>query len=127
LRARGAVTKSGSARSTRYYLTGGRIAAAELRSRLLHERVAERLVRRPELKAQAIKRLDVLRKVNPSGRRYHERWAELLESDMPRLLRAMTEDSEQAAVLRRESPFTILYDPEQRRRMFHAPPKRGSP
>lgn len=118
LRARGLVMKNGSARATRYYLVGGRIAAAELRSRLLHEQVAEQLVRDPGLKAQALKRLELLRRVNPSGRAYHARWAELLEADLPKLLRTMTEDSERAAALRRESPFTVLYDPKLRRRIF---------
>jgi predicted nucleotidyltransferase len=88
---------------------GGRIGAAELHSRLLHEQVAKKLVRDPALKAQAIKRLEFLQKANPSGRIYHVRWAKLLESDMPKLLRTMTEDSEQAAALRRESPFTIFF------------------
>lgn len=110
LRAHGKVAKTGAARATRYHLVGGRIGAAELRSRVLHEEVAERLVQDPALKQKAIQRLDVIRRINPSGQRYHERWAQLLDSPMPQLLRAMTEDSEQAAVLRRESPFTVLYD-----------------
>lgn len=125
LRARGKVLKTGNARGTRYHLAEGRVAAAELRSRLLHERVAEELVRHPELKQQAIRRLKLLRKVNPHGRRYHERWEELLQSDMPRLLRAMTEDSEQAAVLRRESPFTTLFDPKLRHMLFHTARLKG--
>ena len=118
LRARGLVARTGAARATRYRLTGGRVAAAELKSRLLHEDVARRLVRHPELKARALKRLAFLRRANPTGRRYHEQWAALLDADMPRLLRAMTEDSERAAALRRESPFTVLYDQKLRRRLF---------
>lgn len=109
LRARGVVLKTGSARATRYHLVEGRIGAAELRSRLLHEQVAVRLVRDPALKAIAIKRLEKLRAANPNGRVYHDRWAELLDAPLPKLLRAMTEDSERAAVLRRESPFTIFF------------------
>jgi len=97
---------------------GGRIGAAELRSRLLHEQVAGRLLREPQLKQRAGRRLKTLRKANPSGRLYHQRWAELLKSDMPTLLRALTENSEQAAALRRESPFTILFDPVMRRKLF---------
>ena len=118
LRARGVVMKTGSARATRYHLVDGRIGAAELRSRVLHERVAQQLVRNPGLKALAIKRLEKLRAVNPNGRVYHDRWAELLEAPLPKLLRAMSEDSEQAAALRRESPFTMLYDPDLRRQIF---------
>ena len=118
LRARGAVFKTDAARATRYHWVGGRVGAAELRSRLLHEQVAERLVRDPGLKSVAAKRLEKIRKVNPSGRAYHQRWAELLESDMPRLLREMTEDSEHATALRRESPFTVLYDSALRKRLF---------
>jgi predicted transcriptional regulator len=118
LRARGAVMKTDAARATRYHLVGGRVGAAELRSRLLHEQVAKRLVHDPALKSVALKRLEKIRRANPSGRPYHRRWAELLESDMPRLLRVMTEDSERGAALRRESPFTVLYDPALRKRLL---------
>lgn len=118
LRARGQVMQTGRARATRYHMVGGRIAISELRSRLLHEEVAERMVHDPALKQKAIHRLDIIRRINPAGRRYHERWAELLDSPLPKLLRAMTEDSEQAAALRRDSPFTVLYNPALRRRMF---------
>lgn len=118
LRARGLVLQTGAARATRYHLAGGRIRAAELRSRLLHEQVAMKLVRHPELKTVAEVRLEKLKQVNPSGRPYHERWAELLHSDMPTLLRAMTEDSDNAAALRRESPFTVLFDSRQRKQLF---------
>ncbi|MGH8400273.1 MAG: hypothetical protein ACRESU_04150 [Gammaproteobacteria bacterium] len=118
LRARGLVTQTGAARATLYHLVGGRIGAAELRSRLLHEDVAKQLVRHPELKATAADRLGKLKKANPSGRRYHQRWAELLNADMPMLLRAMTEESESAAALRRESPFTVLFDQAERKRLY---------
>lgn len=118
LRGRGQVTQTGRARATRYHLVGGRIAAAELRSRLLHAEVAERMVHDPALKQKAVQRLDIIRRINPSGRRYHERWAQLLDSPLPQLLRAMTEDSEQAAVLRRDSPFTVLYDRKLRQRLL---------
>lgn len=123
LRTRGLVMKTGSARATRYHLVGGRIGAAELKSRLLHEEVAWRLVRDPSLKSHALKRLELIRKVNPSGRIYHDRWAQLLAGDMPALLRNMTEDSERAAALRRESPFTVLYDQDLRKRLFQPSPR----
>jgi hypothetical protein len=120
LRARGLVVKTGAARATRYHLVGGGIGAAELHSRLLHEQVAGRLARDPVLKAHAMKRLESLREANPAGHINHERWAALLASDMPTLLRAMTEDSERAAVLRRESPFTALYDRGLRRHLLQS-------
>lgn len=126
LRARGLVARTGAARATRYRLVGGSIGAAEFKSRVLHEAVAARLVRDPGLKSQAVRRLELIRKVNPSGRVYHDRWAELLEGSMPALLRNMTEDSERAAALRRESPFTVLYDPKLRQRMYR-PPETRSP
>jgi hypothetical protein len=118
LRARGLVAQTGAARATRYYLVAGRIGAAELRSRLLHEQVAVELVRHPELKTAAKARLEKLKQINPSGKLYHERWAELLNADMPTMLRAMTEESDNAAALRRESPFTVLFKPHERERMF---------
>ena len=77
-----------------------------------------RLIRDPSLKSRALHRLDFIQKVNPSGKVYHDRWAELLRGEMPALLRNMTEDSERAAVLRRESPFTSLYDPDLRKQLF---------
>lgn len=110
----------------RYHLVGGRIGVAELRSRLLHEQVAKQLLRDPRLKGRAFKRLKTLRRVNPSGRAYHQQWAELLESDMLKLLWIMTEDSEPAAALRRESPFTVLYDPTLRQRLFKSHSVRSS-
>ncbi len=124
LRARGLVAKTGAARATRYHLVGGRMGKAELHSRLLHEQVAQKLIRDPALKAQANQRLEFLQKANPSGRIYHERWAELLVSDMPKLLRTMTEDSERASTLRKESPFTALYDPGLRERLLLGRPAR---
>ena len=126
LLARGAVFKTDAARATRYHLVGGRVGAAELRSRLLHAQVAKRLVHDPRLKSVAIKRLAKIRQANPSGRPYHQRWAELLDSDMPRLLREMTEDSERGAALRKESPFTVLYDPALRKRLLKSHSVRGS-
>ena len=63
-------------------------------------------------------RLNKLRAVNPHGRVYHDRWEALLDSPLPTLLRAITESSEQAETLRKESPLTILVTPEERRRVF---------
>lgn len=124
LRAGGRVQRTGSARATRYHLVGGRIQAAELRSLLLHRQVAERLVRHPELKARVLERLEKIRTSNPAGRPYHDAWARLLDAPMPDLLRTMTEDSERAATLRRESPFTTLFDPVLRDKLFSGSPRR---
>ena len=61
LRSRGLVTATGRARATRYHLVGGRRSLAELRSRLLHQSVAERLVEDPGLLRKAHDRLARLR------------------------------------------------------------------
>lgn len=117
LRARGLVNIEGKARATRYHMAEpGRLAA--LRSRALHEAIATRIAQDPGLLGQVRNRLNRLRQVNPHGRRYHEQWSAILQGPLPRLLRVMTEDSEEAADLRRESPFTVLADPETRRRVF---------
>jgi hypothetical protein len=62
--------------------------------------------------------LQKLRQANPHGRVYHDRWAALLDGPLPALLRTITEVSEQADSLRKESPFTMLIKAEDRRRIF---------
>ena len=118
LRQAGKVVATGEARARRYQLVGGRIGMAELRSRLLHGIVARRLLEHPELASVAGDRLKKLRKVNSQGKRYHDRWAALLAGEQAPLLRALTEDSEQAAAMRRESPFTVLVPKRMRERVF---------
>jgi hypothetical protein len=49
---------------------------------------------------------------------YHDRWEDLLDGPLPALLRTMTETSEQADALRKESPLTVLVTPEERRWVF---------
>ena len=119
LRARGVLTMEGKARGTRYH-AAVRTAPSALRGRRLHESVARRLVAAPDLRMQARARLDQLRRVNPQGRVYHDRWEQLLDGPLPRLLRAMTEDSEAADDLRKESPLTTLVRPADRRRAFES-------
>lgn len=89
-----------------------------MRSRRLHEAAARRIVQQPDLLRQVRERLALLSRVNPHGQRYHDRWAELVNGPLPRLLRKLTEDSEDADNLRKESPFTVLVDRETRRRVF---------
>ena len=72
----------------------------------------------PEQRRVAHQRLQELRVANPHGRVYQDRWEALLGGPLPSLLRMMTETSEQADALRKESPFTILVTPDERRRVF---------
>jgi len=117
LRAQGALIREGKARATRYHARN-RIDPAVLRSRRMHESVAKRLLREPVLRVQALERLDKLRAVNPHGRRYHDRWYELLQGPLVDVLRVMTEHSEVADVLRKESPMSALVLPAERQRIF---------
>jgi hypothetical protein len=117
LRAEGRVLVEGRARATRYH-AADRIDPSTLRSRRLHQHVAERLARDPALRELARERLERLRQVNPHGRRYHDRWAELLSGPLPPLLRTLTEASAQSDDLRKESPFTTLVDAPTRERVF---------
>lgn len=119
LRSEGMVTAEGRGRATRYHALE-RTGIAELRSLRMHQHAARRLAMDPALRARARARLGKLRSVNSHGRVYHDRWEALLDAPLATLLRAMTEDSEQAAALRKESPFTILVTPEERRRIFEA-------
>jgi hypothetical protein len=117
LRSEGRLTVEGHARATRYH-GSERTALSTLRSRRLHRHVATRLAHDPALRSLARDRLATLRQVNPHGRVYHDRWETLLDGPLAALLRTLTEDSEQADTLRKESPFTVLIDAKSRRRIF---------
>ena len=117
LRAEGRIATQGRARATRYHATA-RIDLPTLRSLRLHQVAARRLAADPELRGIAHQRLRKLRKANPHGRVYQDRWEALLDGPLPSLLRTMTETSEQADALRKESPFTVLVRPDERRRVF---------
>jgi len=118
LQCRGLVLAEGKARSRRYHWIGGRPGLAALRRRRLHEVIAHKLVNQPELLADARHRLASISQANPAGRPYHEHWQDLIEGPRHRLLRKMTEDSEDADNLRKESPFTALIDADERRELF---------
>jgi len=118
LQYRGLVLAEGKARSRRYHWIGGRPGLAALRRRRLHEVIAHKLVNQPELLADARHRLASISQANPAGRPYHEQWQDLMEGPRHRLLRKMTEDSEDADLLRKESPFTALVDVDERREVF---------
>ena len=117
LRAEGRIAIQGRARATRYHATA-RIDLPALRSLRLHQVAARRLAVEPKLRETVLKRLCKLRETNPHGRVYQDRWNALLSGPLPSLLRTMTESSEQADVLRKESPLTVLVTPEERRRVF---------
>lgn len=119
LRAEGSITVEGRGRATRYH-AASRTDAAALRSLRLHRCAALRLAGDPSLRGVVRERLRKLREVNPHGRRYHDRWEALLDGPLPALLRMMTGASEQADALRKESPFTVLVTPQERRRVFES-------
>jgi len=118
LQARGLILAEGQARSRRYHLIGGRPGLAALRRRRLHEIIAYKLVDHPEMLDQARERLVAISESNAAGRPYHEQWLELMQGPRHRLLRKMTEDSEEADLLRKESPFTALIDADERQELF---------
>lgn len=117
LRAEGRIAAQGRARATRYHATA-RIDLPALRSLRLHQIAARRIASGPEQRAIAHRRLQKLRAVNPHGRVYQDRWEALLSGPLSSLLRTMTETSEQADTLRKESPFTVLVTPAERRKVF---------
>jgi DNA-binding PadR family transcriptional regulator len=117
LRNAGLVIVEGRARATRYHALVD-LDRSALRSLRMHQIVARRIAADPALRSVAIDRLEQLRRVNPHGQPYHERWAALLEGPLPRLLRTLNEVSEQADALRQESPFTVLVPAVERRRVF---------
>jgi hypothetical protein len=117
LRSEGRITVEGRGRATRYH-GASRTDAAALRSLRLHQCAARRLAGDPALREVVRERLHRIRVVNPHGRAYHDRWEALLDGPLPALLRTITESSEQADTLRKESPLTVLVTPEERRRVF---------
>jgi hypothetical protein len=117
LRNEGRIAAQGRARATRYHATT-RIDLPALRSLRLHQVAARRIAAHPEKRSIAHQRLRKLRAANPHGRVYQDRWAALLDGPLPSLLRTMTETSEQADALRKESPMTVLVTPAERRRVF---------
>lgn len=117
LRAEGRIVTQGRARATRYHATT-RIDLPALRSLQLHQVAARRLAADPELREIAHQRLQKLHDANPHGRPYQDRWETLLSGPLPSLLRTMTEVSEHGDALRKESPFTVLVTPAERRRVF---------
>ncbi len=117
LRSEGRITVEGRGRATRYH-AASRTDAAALRSLRLHQCAAKRLAGDPALRGIVRERLRKLRKVNPHGRVYHDRLEALLDGPLPELLRMITETSEQAETLRKESPFTVLVTPKERRQVF---------
>jgi Fe2+ or Zn2+ uptake regulation protein len=117
LRAQGALIREGKARATRYHARE-RTDLAVLRSRRMHESVAKRLMHEPALRVQALERLKILRAANPHGRRYHDRWYELLQGPLVEVLRVMTEYSEVSDALRKESPLSAFVSPAERQRIF---------
>ena len=117
LQSRGAVIVEGRGRATRYHAAARRDPAT-LRSLQMHRAAARRLVREPGARATAVRRLEKLRSINAHGHAYHDRWQALLDGPLPTLLRMMTEDSESAETLRKESPFTVLVTPAERRAVF---------
>jgi hypothetical protein len=119
LRSEGRVIVEGAARATRYH-AAERKELPTLRSLRMHEVVARRLVSDPRLLAVARDRLQWLREVNPHGDVYHNRWQELMDGPLDRLLRNMLEPSEEASALRRESPFTTLVPHDERKRVFES-------
>ena len=119
LRADGRVTVEGRARATRYRASAQTDLAA-LRSLRLHQAVARRVARDPDLLGVVRERLALLGRVNPQGHAYHDQWRALIDGPLPALLRALTEDSERSAALRKESPFTVLVGETERRRVFES-------
>jgi hypothetical protein len=117
LRTQGALIREGKARATHYHARA-RTDLAVLRSRRMHESVAKQLLREPALRVQALERLAKLRAANPHGRRYHDRWHELLQGPLVDVVRVMTEVSEVADVLRKESPLSAFVSPAERQRIF---------
>jgi hypothetical protein len=118
LRARGEVARVGEGPATRYIYTDSRHRLAEIKSLALHEAIAHKLVRTPELIEIAQQNLDSLRVANPAGRVYHEQWQQFLQGDRFSLLRLLTSDSEAARALRQESPFGGILSPEERRQVL---------
>jgi hypothetical protein len=96
-------------------LTRGERKALEL-----HRAIAARLSRDPSLLPRVRARLDWLRARNPSGARYYDQWARLLDGPVETLLEIVQSPSERACALRQESPFVDVVDQKERARIYRA-------
>ena len=87
---------------------------AERTSLLLHDAVAERLSREPELVEIVRRRVEGWIQDGSVSPPYAKAWKELLDEPLPRLLDALRERSERMHDLRQVSPFAGVLDPRTR-------------
>jgi hypothetical protein len=88
------------------------------RSLALHEAVAERLRREPELVHRARARLDEWLARGGRSSPLWLRWREILDRPLEEIVAMLTSRSEEAAWLRKASPFAGILPPSVRLRIL---------
>jgi hypothetical protein len=94
------------------------LTRGEQKSLAYHYAVADKLRVDPALLATARRRLQWYRERNPQGRRYYERWRQLLTGPLEQLLAAMTDESAAGCALRQENPFVDLISQRERAEIY---------
>lgn len=84
----------------------------------LHAAVAQKLSSEPELVEQARRKVAVWLAGGGSSAPLLERWNEILALALEQIAAVLTERSEEAACLRKASPFAGALDPRERERIL---------
>jgi hypothetical protein len=92
----------------------------ELLSLRLHEGVAHKLQRSPELIEQVRARLDHLSAINQLHPHYQEAWRCWLTLELTAQLKALTCTEEEWIAMRQASPFAGLLTPHERMEILRA-------
>jgi hypothetical protein len=90
----------------------------EARSLALHAAVADRLRADPEVISRARRRLEAWLVRGGASTPLLRRWAEILSQDTEKIAAFLTDPSEEAAWLRKASPFAGELEPRQRERIL---------
>jgi hypothetical protein len=88
------------------------------RSLALHAAVAERLGEDPEILARACRKLDEWLSRGGRSTPLWMRWREILDRPVDEIAAFLTERSQEAAWLRKASPFAGVLPPEERLRIL---------
>lgn len=88
------------------------------RSLALHQAVAEELQRNPEILSRARRKLDEWLEHGGRSTALWLRWREILERPAEEVVALLTERSEEAAWLRKASPFAGVLSPSTRLRIL---------
>lgn len=92
----------------------------ELRSLMLHQRVAEKLRAKPALLGIAVANLDRWREANGGESLERQEWRRLLASRLEDILAVLVDSGERGVRLRKATPFPGVLSDDERRAIMKA-------